>query len=74
MTTFEEFKLELEKIVESREEGTIEGIIEGRKEKAKVIIENILVQFPDWTDQQISEFIEEPIPFVKSIRANFEKK
>ena len=44
--------------------------IEGKMEVKELIVKKILTQFPNWSDQKIADFVEEPIEFVKRVKAN----
>lgn len=56
------------------EEGYLEGIERGKAEGKKMIIFQIFLKFPDWTDIQVAELVDEPFDFIKKTRKRWRMK
>jgi hypothetical protein len=50
--------------------GLEKGKKEGKIETLRNTIQLILVQYPDWTDQHISDLLQVPIDLVEDVRRN----
>ena len=53
---------------EGYDEGLMDGIEKGKIEGKKLIIFQIFKKFPDWSDDQVAELVNEPIEFIEKVR------
>ena len=68
LTTYDWIAKENQEIGEER--GKKIGREEGKEETQTIVIEKIILKFPDWSDHQIAEFMEVDESLVAQIRAN----